>query len=156
MLALSSELCAWIVPGLAGTIASVDREQQPQMARVWAARPRQERDVVEVYVLRSAAPALLEGVVSSGRAALNLIEVSSYRSRLFTGPCRLSTTGVESAFLGESLAALNRAFHAVGMAPDAAQRMLSHGAAPPEMLALVLSVECVFDQSPKRGAGGRL
>jgi hypothetical protein len=155
MVMLPSELRDWLVPGLAGTLASVDAEQQPQIARVWMARAT-EGDVIEVYVLRLASLALVEAVVSSGRAALNLVQVATYRSRMFKGRCEVSAVGVDDAVLEQSLAALNQAFHGVGMPPDTAQRMLGHCAAPRDMVALSLSVQSVFDQSPKCGAGARL
>ena len=155
MTMLSSELRDWLVPGLAGTLASVDAEQQPQIARVWMARAT-EGDVIEVYVLRSAAAALVEAVFSSGRAALNLIHVATYRSRLFKGRCEVSLATVDDAVLDQSLNALNRAFHEVGMPPDAALRLLGHSSAPRDMVLLSLIVDNVFDQSPKRGAGARL
>ena len=145
-----------MVPGLAGTIASVDRRHQPQIARVWSVRALGDSDQILVYVLRAASSALLEGIESSGRAALNLIEVSSYRSRLFKGTCRVSPEPIDAAFLDLSLAALNRAFHGVGMAPDTVERILAHSDAPRDMIALCLTVESVFDQSPKPGAGKRL
>jgi hypothetical protein len=63
---------------------------------------------------------------------------------------------VDDAALEQSLVALNRAFHAVGMPPDTAQRLLGHCTAPHDMVVLSLSVESVFDQSPKPGAGARL
>jgi hypothetical protein len=152
---LSSELRDWLVPGLAGTLASVDVRQQPQIARIWMARPT-SGDVIEVYLLRSASLAVVNAVVSSGRAALNLIQVATYRSRTFKGRCEVSPVGVDDAIVEQSLIALNRAFHEVGMRPDTAQRLLGHCAAPRDMVALTLSVESVFDQSPKPGAGARL
>ena len=152
---LSSELRDWLVPGLAGTLASVDAEQQPQIARVWMARAT-EGDVIEVYVLRSASLALVEAVVQRGRAALNLIHVATYRSRLFKGRCEVSPAEVDDAVLDRSLNALNRAFHEVGMPADAALRLLGHCSSPRDMVALSLSVESVFDQSPKPGAGAQL
>jgi hypothetical protein len=155
MVALSSELRDWLVPGLAGTIASVDAEQRPQIARVWAAWAG-VGDVIEVYVLRLAASGVLEGIANSGRAALNLIEVATYRSRLFKGRCEISQIAVNDAALEHSLVALNRVFHDVGMPLDAAHRLLAHCSAPRDMVALSLSVDSVFDQSPKRGAGARL
>ncbi len=155
MAMLSPELRNWLVPGLAGTLASVDAEQQPQIARVWLARAT-EGDVIEVYVLRVASLALVEAVVSSGRAALNLIQVTTYSSRLFKGRCKVSPFRADDAVLEENLIAQNRAFHEVGLPPDAAQRLLGHCTAPRDMVALSLSVESVFDQSPKRGAGARL
>jgi len=156
MSALSAELRAWLVPGLAGTIAAVDRKHRPQLARVWSVRALDDADQLLVYVLRAASSGLLEGVESRGRAALNLIEVESYRSRLFKGPCRVSTAPIDAAFLDLSLTALNQAFQGVGMAPDTVERILGHSDSPRDMIALCLSVESVFDQSPKPGAGGRL
>jgi len=155
MSALSPELRAWLVPGLAGTIASVDRDGQPQIARVWSARALDD-DQLLVYVLRAAASGLLEGIQNSGRAALNLIEVASYRSRLFKGTCRVSPDPIDAVFLQQSLAALNCAFHGVGMAPDTVECILAHSDAPRDMIALCLTVESAFDQSPKPGAGERL
>jgi len=156
MSALSPELRAWLVPGLAGTIASVDRNQQPQIARVWAVRALDDADQILVYVLRAASGELLEGVENSGRAALNLIEVESYRSRLFKGTCRVSPEPIDAAFLNLSFAALNHAFQGVGMAPGTVERILAHSDAPRDMIALCIGVESVFDQSPKPGAGKRL
>jgi hypothetical protein len=156
MSALSPELRTWLVPGLAGTIASVDRQGQPQMTRVWSVRTSQEPEQLVLYVLRAASSGLLEGIQNSGRAALNLIEVATYRSRLFKGTCSVSPDGVDAAFLELNLQALSRAFQGVGMAPDTVERILGHSDAPRDMLALCLSVESVFDQSPKPGAGQQL
>jgi len=156
MSVLSPELCAWLAPGLAGMIAAVDRSGQPQMARVWAVRGPKAGDVIEVYVQRAASRALVESLTNGGRAALNLIEVTTYRSRMFKGACEVSKRETDSAFLDENLAALNRVFHSVGMPVDAAQRMLSHSAEPLAMVELRLSVDSVFDQSPKPGAGARI
>jgi hypothetical protein len=155
MTMLSSELREWLVPGLAGTLAAVDAEQQPQIARVWMARAA-EGDVIEIYVLRSASLALVEAVARRGRAALNLIHVATYRSRLFKGRCEISSASVDEAVLERSLNALNHVFHEVGMPPDAALRLLGHCSTPRDMVVLSLSVESVFDQSPKPGAGGQL
>ncbi len=156
MSVLSPDLCAWLAPGLAGMIAAVDRSGRPQLARVWALRAANERDVIEVYVQRAASQALVESLSNGGRAALNLIEVTTYRSRMFKGACEVSTHEPDSAFLDENLAALNRAFHSVGMPSDAAHRMLWHSEEPTRMVELRLSVDSVFDQSPKPGAGARL
>jgi hypothetical protein len=156
MVALSPELRAWLVPGLAGMVSSVDGAGQPQLARIWAARPHAEPDVIEIYVQRSASPRLLGAISSSGRAALNLIEVFTYRSRLFKGRCAVAEAAVDVASLDENLAALSRVFHGVGMPLDAAERMLAHSAVPRDMVVLALTVDSVFDQSPKPGAGARL
>jgi hypothetical protein len=153
---ISSDLRAWLSPGLAGTVATVDASGQPQLARVWAVRVDDRHDVIEVYVQRSSSLAFIAGIASGGRAALNLIEVCSYRSRMFKGACEVSPAEPDAVFLEENLTALNRAFGGVGMAAGSAQSMLSHSDAPRSMVALRLTVECVFDQSPKSGAGGRL
>jgi hypothetical protein len=156
MTVLSPELRAWLVPGLAGVMATADSSRQPQIVRVWAARALPGRDVLEVYTQRSVSDAWLEALTRSGRAALNLIDVPTYRSRMFKGPCEPSSEGPEAGFLNASLAAFNRAVSAVGMAADTAQRIMNDGGAPGSMVALVLTVESVFDQSPKPGAGARL
>jgi hypothetical protein len=153
---IGADLRAWLRPGLAGTVATVDASGQPQLARVWSVRVEAGRDLIEIYVQRSSALAFAAGLASRGRAALNLIEVSSYRSRLFKGACEISPAAPDAAFLEENLTALNLAFSGVGMAAGSAQRMLSHSDAPHSMLALRLTVESVFDQSPKSGAGGPL
>ncbi|HEV8246498.1 MAG TPA: hypothetical protein VGP93_12050, partial [Polyangiaceae bacterium] len=142
---LSSELRAWLVPGLVGVIAAADSRQQPQIARVWAFRViSQERDVIDVYVPCAASPTLLEALANGSRAALNLIELPSYRSRLFKGPCEVSRAVPEPAFLDEHVAAYDRALCSVGMPPGSAERMLSHSDAPRDMVALSLTVESVF------------
>jgi hypothetical protein len=156
MAVLTSELRAWLTPGKAGMVAAVDPSGQPQITRVWAVRAHDQRDELEVYVLRAAALAVLDALANGGRAALNLIEVSNYRSRMFKGACEISPFDADSAFLDESLAALNRVFVSVGMAPASAERMLGHADAPHAMVALRLQVDSVFDQSPKPGAGARL
>jgi hypothetical protein len=160
---LSSELRGWVVPGLAGVIAVVDSRGLPRIARVWAARVLDGSDVIEIYVQRAGALPLLEALVydlfnleSGRRAALNLIEVTTYRSRMFKGACALAPNDPDPTFVDESLAADGRAFHSVGMPADAVERILSHGDPPREMVALRLTVEAIFDQSPKPGAGARL
>ncbi len=153
--ALSPSLRAWIVPGLAGSIAVVDADGMPQLARVWAARAPDDGDLLEVYVQASSARGLLDALDRPRRAALNLIEVTTYRSRAFKGACELSLRDPDPAVIEEWIAAVARAFESVGLPPDATQRMLAHGG-DPEMVALRLAVESVFDQSPKPGAGARL
>jgi hypothetical protein len=156
MSALSLELRAWLVPGLAGVVASADARGQPAISRVWAARALPGRDVLELYVQRSSAERFLANLAHSGRAAANLIEVTSYRSRAFKGACAVSEAPLDQELLDACLVAMNAAFVSVGMPGDAVQRMLSRGDAPRAWVALELVVEAVFDQSPKKGAGARL
>jgi hypothetical protein len=153
---LSSELRAWLQPGLVGVIATVDVTGQPDIVRNWGARLQGEPDVVEIYVLRSSAQRCLQNLAGSGRAALNLIELPSYRSRTFKGTCRVREAEIDAAFLAENLLALDRAFSSVGMPPGSVQRMLFDCDDARHMLALQLSVDSVFDQSPKPGAGAPL
>jgi hypothetical protein len=153
---ISPDLREWLVPGLAGTVATVDRSGQPQLARVWATRLRDRGEVIEIYVLRSASPSLLDGLVGGGRAALNLIDVGSYRSRTFKGACEVGQLEPDPEFLQTYLNAMDRAFVGVGMPPGAVELMLSHCDEPRSMIALWLAVDSVFDQSPKPGAGVRL
>jgi hypothetical protein len=153
---LSSELRRWIVPGQAGVIAITDSDGSPLVARVWAARAIDGCDVIEVFVQRSSALPLLGALAESCRAALNLIEITTYRSRMFKGSCELASHEADPVFGDASVAALGRAFHSVGLPPDGAERMLAHGGVPRTMVALRLTVESVFDQSPKPGAGARL
>ena len=155
MAVLSPELRAWVAPGRAGVIAVVDASGLPRVARLWAARVL-DADIIEIYLQRSSALPVLEALAERRQAAVNLIEVTTYRSRMFKGTCELSPTDPDEAFVEESVAAAGRAFHSVGMALDSADRMLSHGDAPRAMVALRLSVESVFDQSPKPGAGAPL
>ena len=154
MAVLSPELRAWILPGLAGTIATVTSSLQPQMARVWAARAHPALDIIEVYALRSQVSTLLEG--TNRRIALSLIDVPTYRSRMFKGSYDVSPDQPDAALLQESLAEFNRAVASVGMAPDTAERILSHDDAPRLLVALRITAEIVFDQSPKPGAGAPL
>jgi hypothetical protein len=134
----------------------VDANGQPRIARVWGARPLGAGDVIEFGVLGSASHGFVDAIASGGRAALNLIEVTSYRSRMFKGACRLSPAEPGSAWLDECVTALNQVFTAVGMSAGCADLMLSHAGPSRWMVALELSVESVFDQSPKPGAGAPL
>ena len=154
---LSPELRAFLVSGLAGTIAVARADGGLAMARIWAARAG-EGDVLEVFVQRSSGHEVIEALASPGRAAANLIDVPTYRSRSFKGVCALAPTDdqVDASFLEESLAAVEHAFQAVGMPGGSVERMLSHGSDPHAMAALRITVESVFDQSPKPGAGARI
>jgi hypothetical protein len=156
MSALSAELRAWLVPGLAGCVANGDARRQPAIARIWAARALPGGDLLELYVQRPNAERFLENLADSGRAAVTLIEVTSYRSRAFKGACALSEAPLDQAFLDTCLVAMNAAFVRVGMPDDAVQQMLAWSGAAHAWVALSLSVDAVFDQSPKKGAGARL
>lgn len=153
--ALSPPLRAWIVPGLAGVVAVVDADGMPRLARIWAVRAPDDGDLLEVYVQASSARGLLDALDRPRRAALNLIEVTTYRSRAFKGACERSLRDPDPAVIEESIAAFVRAFQSVGMSADSPQRMLAQGGGT-EMAVLRLAVESVFDQSPKPGAGARL
>jgi hypothetical protein len=155
MSVLTPELIAWLTPGLAGTVAAVDAGGQPQVARMWGVRVTGP-DAVEVYVQRGAAGTLLEALVGGGRAAVNLIEVRTYRSRLLKGQCSPPSADVDEAFLAQHFAVLDREFEAVGLPSGSVRRLLSHAADPSAMAVLRLSVDSVFDQSPKPGAGAPL
>lgn len=154
MSGLSSELRAWLKPGLAGVIAVVDDAGQPEIARLWAVRALDDADIIEVYAQRTAAARLVEIVGQGRRAAVNVVEVSSYRSRLLKGFCT-PLSDVDQPFVNDSVAAQGRAFAGVGMGADAAQRILGHVPSP-EIVGFRLKVDCVFDQSPKPGAGAPL
>jgi hypothetical protein len=153
---LSPELRAWIVPGLAGTIASVDSQGDPQIVRVWSARAAAEPNDIDVYVLRDSASAFLDGLNGGARVALNLIEVLTYRSRMFKGSCRHVDESIDGPLVEACKSAMNDVFEAVGMGKNVVDRMLSHAGDPAALIALRVTVESVFDQSPKPGAGGRL
>lgn len=156
MSALSLELCDWLVPGLAGVVANADARGQPAISRVWAARALPGSAVLELYLQRSSAQRFLANLAHHRRAAANLIEVISYRSRAFKGACAVSQAPLDQDFLDACLVAMNAAFASVGMPGDAVQRMLSFGDAPRTWVALELTVEAVYDQSPKKGAGAKL
>lgn len=154
--ALSSELRSWIVPGRAGALAIIDARGEPCIARIWAARAHGASDVIEIYLQRGSATSLLEALDAPRRGALNLIEVNTYRSRTFKGPCELSREPVDVPFSDASVDAVGRVFHSVGMPVDAAPLMLGHAEEGRDMVAVCLTVETVFDQSPKPGAGAPL
>jgi hypothetical protein len=157
---LSSELRGWIVPGRAGVVTVVDAAGLPRIARIWAARALEGNDVIELCVQRAGALPVLEALETCTRvrAALNLIEVTTYRSRTFKGACELSPTGADPEVVDASVRAMGHAFQSVGMAADLVDRILSHGDGdgPRAMVSLRLAVESVFDQSPKPGAGAPL
>jgi hypothetical protein len=155
MAVLTPEVVAWFTPGLAGTIAAVDPSGQPQVARLWGARVV-GADELELCVQRGAAGALLDALVSGGRAAANLIEVRTYRSRLLKGWCSAPSPDVNLSFLEQHFVAVGAAFAAVGLPPNSVERLLGHAAEPRQMAVLRLVVESVFDQSPKPGAGAPL
>jgi hypothetical protein len=156
MSVLSSELREWLKPGYAGMLAAVAGDDGPETTRIWAARFVDARDELELYVHRSGSARVLELLANGGRAAANLVDVRSYRSRLFKGRCRVPRVEVDEAFLEEWLGEMQSAFAAVGMPPDCVDRILSHYDEPRAMLPLVLEIESAFDQSPKPGAGARL
>jgi hypothetical protein len=93
---------------------------------------------------------------TSARAALNLVELPSYRSRTIKGTCVVSDAAVDPALLAESVEAMSRAMHGVGMPADATHRMLGGRVEPAHFVVLRLVVDSVFDQSPKPGAGAPL
>jgi hypothetical protein len=156
MAVIAPELRAWLRPGLAGMIATADATGRPELSRIWALRVDPDRDRIEVYVQRTVAVRLLQNLAHSERAALNAVEVDTYRSRLFKGRCAVSAAPIDGALLEACLSAMGEAFSSVGMPPDAVSTILSHAEAPRDMVGLVLEVDCVFDQSPKPGAGARL
>jgi hypothetical protein len=137
-------------------LATVGRDGRPEATRIWAARFREGSDTLELCVHRSGSKKLLGILSAGGRVATNLIEVRSYRSRMFKGPCTISQSAVDPHYLQESLAAMQSEFVAVGLPDGALDQMLSHYDEPRAMAVLLLEVEAVFDQSPKRGAGARL
>jgi len=137
-------------------LATVGRDGRPEGTRIWAARLREGSNTLELCVHRSGSQRLLDILSGGGRVAANLIEVRSYRSRMFAGPCTISQSAVEPDYLDQSLEAMQSEFAAVGMPDGAVDQMLSHYDEPRAMAVLLLEVEAVFDQSPKRGAGARL
>jgi hypothetical protein len=154
MAALSAELRAWLQPGLAGVIAVADDGGRPQIVRCWAVRARGE-DRVEVYVQRAVAATLLAIVGEGRRAAINLVEVASYRSRTIKGHLTPWHGPLDQALVDASIAAQGQAFASVGLPVGGAERMLSYGGCR-EMAALVMHADSVFDQSPRPGAGAAL
>ena len=111
-------------------------------------------DVLELFVQHSTAARLLDIVGSGRRGALNLVEVASYRARMFKGLCE-RIAEVDQACVDASVAAQGRAFASVGVPADATQRMLAQGDSL-AMAGLRMRVDAVFDQSPKPGAGAPL
>src|SRR3954454_9250992 len=99
MALLTEELRAWLRPGLAGFIATVAPNGRLEMSRLWAVRAREGRDELEAYVLRCGSLDLLSNLASGGRAALNLIHVSTYSSRMFKGACTISALERDQSFV---------------------------------------------------------
>jgi hypothetical protein len=156
---LTPELRSWLQPGLAGMLATVDPSGQPETARIFGLRAWDDRDVLEVYLLRSCSEKVMQHLASGTRAAVNAIDVPTYRSRTFKGWCTLSRVEVrpDDARLQEGLRAMGHAFTLVGMPEDALARILAHaGPAEQTWVSALLEVDSVFDQSPKPGAGARL
>lgn len=154
MVALSAELRAWLQPGLAGVIAVADDGGRPHTVRLWAVRALDD-DRVEVYLQRAVAAPLLAIVGEGRRAAINLVEVASYRSRTIKGHLTPRHGPLDQALVDASIAAQDRAFASVGLPVGGAERMLSY-AGSREMVALVMHADSVFDQSPRPGAGAPL
>jgi hypothetical protein len=155
MSVLSVELRQWLRPGLLGVVAAVDADARPQLARHWGVRLLPENDVLEFYLTKVAGERCLRVFATGARAALNLIEVPSYRSRMFKGRCTVSHAAIDTAFFAESMAATNRAVHGVGMPLDTCERIMGN-VGPEHLVALRLVVDSVFDQTPKPGAGAPL
>lgn len=153
--AVPSELRAWVRPGLAGAIAVAEGPSAVEIVRFWALRFREGSNILDIYVQRSAAERALAMLAGGARAALNAIEVETYRSRQFKGDCIVSQDHVDGTFLAACIAAQQRAFGRVGLPENAAERMLAQ-AGSPAMVGLSLAVDAIFDQSPKRGAGAPL
>jgi hypothetical protein len=154
-LLLSEEMRAWLRPGLAGFIGTVADNGRSELTRLWAVRAREGRDELEAYVLRCASSDLLANLVNGGRAALNLIHVPTYSSRMFKGDCSISTLEMDQRFVDTCISEAGAAFESIGMPPGTLATMLSHYDSH-EMVGLLLEVDSVFDQSPKPGAGARL
>lgn len=152
---LSADLRAFLQPCLAGTLAVADSACTTHSARIWAARALEGEDIVEIYVLREVASPVVDAVAKGGRAAANLIEIPSYRSRSFKGRCA-PYPEIDDSFLEQCLRAVNARFQQVGMGADAVAKMLGHYTPPHEMMSLRIEVDSVFDQSPRPGAGARL
>jgi len=127
----------------------------PEIARVWGARSAADPDGLEIDVQRAAAVGLLAALDAESRAAVNLIEIPSYRSRTFKGSCRLLPVPPDVALVEGNVQAVQAAFQSVGMPADATERMLSYGGGL-NLVTLLITVDSVFDQSPKPGAGARL
>lgn len=155
---LTRELRAWLQPGVAGMLATVDPSGQPVTARMFGLRLYEERDVVEVFLLRCGSEQVVRCVAPGTRAALNAIDVPSYRSRTLKGWCTPGRADVaaDDAVVQANLDAMQRAFSRVGMPDDTLARILSHAGPERSWISVLLAVDSVFDQSPKPGAGARL
>jgi hypothetical protein len=152
---LTPELIAFLKPGVAGAISCADSNGTSQTARIWAVRAVPSHRALELYVVRESAEKFLDTLGRNGRAAANIVEVLTYRSRAFKGPCAVSPLPIDNKLLDESLQAMNVAFHAVGLPSNSVEQMLGHFSSR-EMVGLWLEVDAIFDQSPKPGAGGLL
>ena len=158
MAVLTEELRAWLQPGLAGALATLDPTGQPEMARFYALRALATRDVLEVYLLRCGSEKVVAQLARGARVVVNAIEVSTYRSRSFKGHGELGDAELASddPAARASLEAMGRAFSAVGMPTDSLDRMLAHAGAERAWVRALVHVDRVFDQSPGPGAGGQL
>lgn len=157
MSVLTPELRAWLTPGLAGMLAVVDASGQPQTARVFALHPHGDRDAIDVYLLDAGARPVVQRLATPVRAALNVIDVPSYRSRTLKGWCTAAAaTGEDERTVRACLDAMSAAFTRIGMPGDVLERILSHAAGERTWVRVVLEVDCAFDQSPKPGAGAPL
>jgi hypothetical protein len=156
---LSRDLIDLAASGAVVIAATCDAEGAPELARVWGPHLDAEADEIVICVPSASGRRLLTNLEQSGLIAVNVTSPQTYRS--FQAKGRVIAVAMASPEERERVAAHQEAFIesvvAVGMPRDMSRRLFEEELREsPDLTAVRVKVEVLFDQTPGPGAGARV
>ena len=158
---LTRDLVELSVSGPVVIVGSGDAAGVPEVSRAWGMHLLVDANEVVICVPSTSGRRLLANLERTGRIAVNVTSPQTYRSFQMKG--RVLSIGVASPEDLDRAAAHQRAFvdsvAAVGMSREISPRLFADSPADPiqpDLTAVRLAVEALFDQTPGPGAGARV
>jgi hypothetical protein len=144
---IEPELAAFLEGDVGFYVGSVDVDGTPSAGRAWGLRV--ERDIERIRLLVGADRVTLANLKSTGRVAVTATDVATYRSVQLKG----TATAVESLDPIDHATheRYRRIFTEAVAAIDAVTPM--DAVWPRELVAVIVSLDAIFDQTPGPNAG---
>jgi flavin reductase (DIM6/NTAB) family NADH-FMN oxidoreductase RutF len=156
---LSRDLINLAASGPVVIAATCDAEGAPELARVWGLTLDTEADEIVICVPSASGQRLLTNLEQNGHIAVNVTSPQNYRS--FQAKGRVIAIASASADERDRVSAHHEAFIesvvAIGMPREMSRRLFAVELEEcPDLTAVRMKVEVLFDQTPGPGAGARL
>jgi len=153
---ISKQEMDWMMGSRPGGLASVGAARKPEIQRIWCMKELVPGCRLLLGLLKETGSKTLKNLQENSRCAVSMADPQSYASLQLKGRAKVVQTSMSSAEVERWLDAVELRFQGIGLPKGSAEQMLSASQHPREWMWIDMTVDTVFDQSPKPGAGARI